>query len=181
VDPRLNLEADVRLPVARDTQYVVGSISSSQREITVAVQGRLSAPEIIPPAWLGTRNFILALNPLGNPGGQRQGDWLQSATIGATGLLTGELERFGTRTLGVETFELRPSETGSLDPLAAELSIGTYLLPDIYVYGTSGFDPTKGTEIGFEYRLKNWLTLQGNRDRRSLYQFDLNLKWEVEK
>jgi len=95
--------------------------------------------------------------------------------------LTGGLERLGTRTLGVETFELRPSETGSLDPRSAELSIGTYLLPDIYVYGTSGFDVTKGTEIGFEYRLKNWLTLQGNRDRNSLYQFDLNLKWEVGK
>lgn len=181
VDPRLNLEADVRLPVPRDTQYVGGSIGSSQREITVGVQGRLSAPQIVPPAWLGTRNFILALNPLGSPGSETEGDWLQSATIGATGLLTGELERLGTRTLGVETFELRPSETGSLDPLSAELSIGTYLLPDIYVYGTSGFDVTKGTEIGFEYRLRNRLTLQGNRDRRNLYQFDLNLKWEVDK
>jgi autotransporter translocation and assembly factor TamB len=181
VDPRLNLEADVRLPVPRDTQYVAGPVGTAQREITVAVQGRLSAPEINPPAWLGTRNFILALNPLGNPSSQTQGDWLQSATIGATGLLAGGLERLGTRTLGVETFELRPSETGSLDPREAQLSVGAYLLPDVYVYGTAGFDVTQGTEIGFEYRLSNWLTVQGNRDRRNLYQFDLNLRWETDK
>lgn len=180
-DPRLNLEADVRLPLGRDTSYALGTVSGSQRDVTVQVQGRLSAPEIIPPAWLGNRNFILALNPLGNPTTQSERGLVESATIGATGLLAGELERLGTRTLGVETFELRPSSTGSLDPLQTELAIGTYVLPDIYVYGSSEFDLTKGTEIGFEYRLKNWLTLQGNRDRKNLYHFDLNLKWEMDK
>lgn len=180
-DPRLNLEADVRLSRSYDTSYALGSSSGSGREITVQVQGRLSAPEIIPPAWLGTKNFLMALNPFGDPTATSDASYWKSATIGATGLLTGELERLGTRTLGVETFELRPSSTGSFDPLQTELAIGTYLLPDVYIYGSSEFDLTKGTEIGFEYRLRNWLTLQGNRDRRNLYHFDLNLKWEMEK
>jgi hypothetical protein len=172
VDPRLNLEADVRLPTVRDTQVVAGTVSGSQREITVKVEGRLSAPKIIPPSWMDERSFIQAINPLGSSA---------SATIGAAGLLTSELEQLGTHRLGVETFELRPSATGGFDPLQTELSIGTYLLSDVYVYGTGEFDLSKGTELGFEYRLKNWLRVQGNRDRSNLYQFDLNFNWEMDK
>lgn len=171
VDPTLNLEADVNLPVADSSNSADGTVLSYQ-EVTVKVQGRLSEPQIIPPAWLGESNFIRALYPLENPG---------SAAEGATGFLTGEIERLGTRTLGVETFELRPSETGRYDWSDARLRIGTYLLPDIYVYGGSSFDPSEGTEVGFEYRLKNWLRLQGHRSYDNLYQFDLNLKWEADK
>ena len=109
----------------------------------------------------------------------------ESAVAGAAGLLTEEVERIGSGalgTLGVETFELRPSESGRYDDFAdARLRIGTYLHPDIYVYGGSRVDPTKGTEYGFEYRLKNWLRVQGSRNYENLYQFDLNVKWEIDK
>jgi autotransporter translocation and assembly factor TamB len=171
VDPTLDLEADVNLPIADSSHSTDGSVLSYQ-EVTVKVQGRLSEPQIIPPAWLGESNFIRALYPLDNP---------ESAAEGAAGFVTGEIERLGTRTLGVETFELRPSETGRYDWADARLRIGTYLLPDIYVYGGTGFDPSQGTEVGFEYRLKNWLRLQGHRSFDNLYQFDINLKWEADK
>ena len=59
--------------------------------------------------------------------------------------------------------------------------MGTYLLPDVYVFGGSGYDPSKGVEVGFEYRLKNWLTVQGQRGYNNAYKFDLNLKWELSK
>lgn len=177
-DPTLNLEADINLPYYGDRD---GSIQSSTlREITVQVQGRLSNPRIVPPAWLGEHNLIQALTV----GGAQEGTGLdvgESAKIGAAGLLANQLEMFGTQTLGVETFELRPSETGSYDPLDARLRIGTYLLPDIYVYGSKRVNLRKGTEVGFEYRLKNWLSLQGNRDFDDLYNFDLNLKLNMNK
>jgi hypothetical protein len=181
VDPRLDLEADVHLAFASDTQLVTGTAPVSHREVTVKLEGRLSEPKIIPPAWLGERNFILALNPLGHPESRSELGFAQSAALGAAGLLAGELERLGTRTLGVETFELRPSESGGLGLQDTRFSIGAYLLPDIYVYGTSGFDLSRGAEFGFEYRWKNWLTVQGSRDYNNLYNFDLNLKWEMNK
>jgi autotransporter translocation and assembly factor TamB len=170
VDPQLDLEADVNLPMRGDTTNNGNNQAPlSYQEITVRMQGRLSEPQIIPPSWLGERNFILALNPF-------------SDAESAAGLLTGEAERWATRELGVETFELRPSETGGYsDWTDARLRIGTYLLPDVYVYGGSAFDPSKGQEVGFEYRLRNWLRVQGNRSYENLYQFDLNLNWEISK
>jgi len=170
VDPRLNLEADVNLPLAADSSRVGTSAGGlTYREITVRVRGRLSEPEIIAPDWLGERGFLMALNPFEG-----------SAAQGAAGILTSELERLGTTTLGVETIEVRPNERGTYDQ-DARLRVGTYLLPDVYVFGGSGYDPTKGTEIGFEYRLKNWLTVQGQRGFDNAYKFDLNLKWELSK
>jgi hypothetical protein len=181
VDPRLNLEADVNLAMGVDTQSVSGTQGLSYRDVTVRVEGRLSEPKIVPPAWLGENNFYVALNPLGHPDAHGDRNWAESAALGAAGILAGELERLGTRTLGVETFELRPNEQGRYDLDDARLRIGTYLLPDVYVYGSSGVDVTKGTEVGFEYRLRNWLTVQGNRNFENLYKFDLRLKWEMEK
>jgi autotransporter translocation and assembly factor TamB len=171
VDPELDLEADVNLPISDSSGGAQGGVLA-YHEVTVRLQGRLSEPEIIPPASLGESNFIRALYPL---------DDAKSAAQGASGFLTGEIERAGTRLLGVETLEIRPSETGRYDWGDARLRIGTYLLPDVYVYGGSSIDPSEGTEYGFEYRLKNWLRLQGHRSYDNLYQFDLNLKWEADK
>jgi autotransporter translocation and assembly factor TamB len=170
VDPQLDLEADVNLPMRGDTTNNGNNDAPlSYQEITVKMQGRLSEPQIIPPSWLGERNFILALNPF-------------SDAESAAGILTGEAERWATREFGVETFELRPSATGGYsDWTDARLRIGAYLLPDVYVYGGSAFDPSKGQEAGFEYRLRNWLRVQGNRSYDNLYQFDLNLNWEISK
>jgi autotransporter translocation and assembly factor TamB len=183
VDPQLNLEADINLPYSGSQDGTIQS--SSLQEITVRVTGRLSNPQVIPPAWLGEHNLIQALTV----GGAHNGNSLdvgESAKQGATGFLAGQLEIAGGKALqklGVETFELRPSSTGSYDPLDARLRIGKYLHPDIYVYGSSrvDLDLTKGTEVGFEYRLRNWLSLQGNRDFENLYNFDLNLNLNMSK
>ena len=167
VDPVLDLEADVNLPFGDSSEAGGGGIT--YHEVTVKVQGRLSEPQIIPPSSMGQTEFLRALYPLDNP------------ESGAGDFITGELERFGTRTLGVETFEVRPAETGRYDWSDARLRIGTYLLPDIYVYGGSSIDPAEGTEYGFEYRLKNWLRLQGHRGFDNMFEFDLNLKLEADK
>lgn len=172
VDPVLDLEADVNLPFGGDTTGASGESAITYHEVTVKVQGRLSEPQIIPPASMGQTEFLRALYPLDDP---------ESAAQGASGYITSELERYGTRTLGVETFEVRPAETGKYDWSDARLRIGTYLLPDIYVYGGSSIDPSEGTEYGFEYRLKNWLRLQGHRGFDNMFQFDLNLKLEADK
>lgn len=169
VDPVLDLEADVNLPITDSSSGE--SAVTSYHEVTVKVQGRLSEPQIIPPSSLAETDFIRALYPLNDP---------QSAAEGASGLVTGYVERAVTRT-GVETFEVRPSESGRYDWSDARLRIGTYLLPDVYIYGGSSVDPKKGQEVGFEYRLKNWLRLQGHRSYDNLYQFDLNFKWEADK
>lgn len=185
VDPQLNLEADINLPYSGRQN---GSIrSSSLREITVRVEGRLSNPRIIPPAWLGEHNLIQALTV----GATEDGGGLdvgESAKLGAAGLLANELEIIGggflqPLNIGVEIFEPRPSETGSYDPFDTRLRISKHLHPDILVYGASrvDFNLAKGTELGFEYRLKNWLSLQGNRDFDNLYNFDLNLKLRMDK
>jgi hypothetical protein len=99
-------------------------------------------------------------------------------TVGGVGLLATQVSRLGTRTLGVETFEIYPTGTKGFDPLSTRLTIGAYTLPNLYVFGSSYFDVEKGQEVGLEYRLGRHYLFEGRRDEANLYHFNFRLNWE---
>ena len=98
-------------------------------------------------------------------------------TQGVGDLLASQFTRIGTRTLGVETFEIAPG-SGKFDPLGARVTIGKYTLPNLYIFGSSSLDVEKGQEVGAEYRLGRHYFFEGRRDENNLYHF--SLKYFVE-
>ncbi|MDD4051571.1 MAG: translocation/assembly module TamB domain-containing protein, partial [candidate division Zixibacteria bacterium] len=87
----------------------------------------------------------------------------QRITIGGVGMLASQVSRFGTRGLGVETFEIDPGIGKGFDPLATRLTIGTYTLPNLYVFGSSTFNLQQGQEVGAEFRLGRHYVFEGRR------------------
>ncbi len=102
----------------------------------------------------------------------------QRITIGSVGMLASQVSRFGTRSLGVETFEIDPGLGKGFDPLATRLTIGGYTLPNLYVFGSSTFDLQRGQEVGAEFRLGRHYVFEGRRDENNLYHLNLKLNWE---
>lgn len=99
-------------------------------------------------------------------------------TLGGVGLLANQVSRIGTRSLGVETFEINPNFAGGFDPLGTQLTIGAYTLPNLYVFGSSYVDVDKGQEVGVEYRLSKHYLFEGRRDESNLYHFSFKFYWE---
>jgi hypothetical protein len=83
--------------------------------------------------------------------------------------------QIGSRRLGVETFEIDPVFGERFE---SRLTLGFYTNPNLYIYGRSGISGVAGQEVGFEYRLKRSLLLEGKVDEDRLYNLFLNLYWE---
>ncbi|MCK4655940.1 MAG: translocation/assembly module TamB domain-containing protein, partial [candidate division Zixibacteria bacterium] len=165
--------------------------SSGTREISLQISDSLENPSIdVPPGSDYTLEEVwVFMNPIGSgfaePGptdtignGARSsiGDRL---TVGATGIALNQASRYISRRLGVETFELTTSAYGrTFNPLETELTIGFYTTPRLYIYGASQLSFSKAEEFGFDYRLSKRVFISGRRDRKNLFELDLNLNWE---
>ncbi|MCX6827226.1 MAG: translocation/assembly module TamB domain-containing protein, partial [candidate division Zixibacteria bacterium] len=97
---------------------------------------------------------------------------------GVSGYLSTQVTQIGARTLGVETFEIDPVYGNKLDPLGTTLTLGFYTHPNLYIYGRSAISGVSGREVGFEYRLKRFLLVEGRHDEENLYHLLLNFYWE---
>jgi len=99
-------------------------------------------------------------------------------TVGGVGLLASQFSKLGTRSLGVETFEIYPDMGGGFNPLGTRVTIGAYTFPNLYVFGSSYFDVNRGQEVGMEYRLGRHYLFEGRRDEANLYHVNFKLSWE---
>ncbi len=99
-------------------------------------------------------------------------------TTGVSGFLSTQMAQIGSRTLGVETFEIDPVYGEKFNPLGTRLTLGFYTHANLYIYGSSAISGVTGQQVGFEYRLKRFLLMEGNRDEENLYHLLLNFHWE---
>jgi hypothetical protein len=165
--------------------------SSGTREISLQISDSLENPSIdVPPGSDYTLEEVwVFMNPIGSgfaePGPTDTiGNGAKSSigdrlTVGATGIALNQASRYISRRLGVETFELTTSAYGrTFNPLETELTIGFYTTPRLYIYGASQLSFSKAEEFGFDYRLSKRVFISGRRDRKNLFELDLNLNWE---
>ena len=80
--------------------------------------------------------------------------------------------------MGVETFEIDPVYGDKFDPLGTRVTLGLYTMPNLYIYGRSDLAGQSGQELGFEYRLKKFLLMEGRLDEDNLYRFFFNFYWD---
>jgi hypothetical protein len=78
----------------------------------------------------------------------------------------------------VETFEIDPGYGQEFDPMETRVTLGFYTHPDLYVYGRSSLSMRSGREVGFEYRLEEFLIMEGEVDENNLYRLFFNFHWE---
>lgn len=181
-DPRLVLEIATRIRTP-STFSDFESESNYSYELILAVTGTLNNP-IFSGAGdspISSENILPALLADYNPevdtlGGERV--LASRITVGGVGLLASQFSKIGTRTLGVETFEIYPDMAGGFDPLGTRVTIGAYTFPNLYIFGSSYFDLNKGQEVGMEYRLGRHYLFEGRRDESNLYHLNLKLHWE---
>jgi TamB, inner membrane protein subunit of TAM complex len=100
-------------------------------------------------------------------------------TYGATEFAIGRFSQFLGQKIGLETFEITPFYDGDEMVLEeAELRLGLYTMPNLYIYGSTRLDFSRAREVGFEYRFSRRLFLGGQRDDHDLYHLNLNLNWD---
>jgi len=99
-------------------------------------------------------------------------------TAGLSSFVSSQVGKIGSRTLGVETFEIDPVYGDKLDPLGTRLTLGLYTHPNLYIYGRSSISGESGQELGFEYRLRRFLLMEGRADEGNLYRLFLNFYWD---
>jgi len=181
-DPKLNLTISTRIRTPNRFSDFESEINYSY-DLVLAVTGTLTNP-IITGAGdtpISSENILPALLADYRPDLDSLGGnpvLSDRITVGGVGLLATQFSRLGTRTLGVETFEIYPTGTKGFDPLSTRLTIGAYTLPNLYVFGSSYFDIEKGQEVGVEYRLGRHYFFEGRRDEANLYHFNFRLNWE---
>lgn len=179
LDPRLNLEITTRIRTqARYTGFE--SEDSYSYELPLLVTGTLNNPiiTVTGDAPISNENILPSILTNTTEAGASQSTFSDRITVGGVGLLANQFSRIGTRTLGVETFEINPGYSGGFDPSGTRLTIGTYTLPNLYIFGSSYFDVNKGQEVGMEYRLSKHYLFEGRRDEFNLYHFSFKFHWE---
>ncbi len=153
--------------------HISGTLEEPKIEAAAAPEGspQFTTEEIIPLIF--TNYYSEKSNGIGSS--ERFSDRL---TAGISGYLSTQMTQIGSRTLGVETFEIDPVYGNKFDPLGTRLTVGFYTNPNLYIYGRSALSGVSGREVGFEYRLKRFLLLEGSRDDANLYHLLLNLYWD---
>jgi len=181
-DPRLNLEIATRIRTP-STFTEFESEDNYSYELRLAVTGTLNNPIITGAGEqpISSENILPALLADYRPGiDSIGGDRVLTSriTVGGVGLLATQFSRLGTRTLGVETFEIYPDMGPTFDPLSTRVTIGAYTFPNLYVFGSSYFDIQRGQEVGMEYRLGRHYLFEGRRDESNLYHLNFKFFWE---
>lgn len=182
-DPKLDLNILTRIRTyAKFSDFE--SEESYSRELKLHVGGTLNNPIItsVGDSPISTERILPTLFTGIQPA---ESDTLKGESVGADritsglgGILASQFSRLGTRSLGVETFELSPETGKGFDPLATRLTIGAYTLPNLYIFGSSAFDVERGQEVGLEYRLGRHYLFEGRRDEKNLYHFNFKFFWE---
>jgi hypothetical protein len=181
-DPKLNLEISTRMRSPSGFSDYEGETNYSY-ELMLAVTGTLNNPIFMGTgdSPISSESILPALFANYNPGVDTVGSdqvLTNRITVGGVGLLASQFSKLGTRTLGVETFEIYPDVGHGFDPLATRVTIGAYTFPNLYVFGSSYFDINRGQEVGMEYRLDRHILVEGRRDESNLYHLNLKLQWE---
>jgi len=182
-NPRLDIYAVTQIRGSATSQ--TGQNEVSNFDLRVHVTGTLDEPvisaaegsqfsteEIIPLIFT---NYYQSSGEGSRGTSERVSDRI---TSGLSGYLSTQFTQIGSRSLGVETFEIDPVYGDKFDPLGTRLTVGFYTHPNLYIYGRSAISGVAGQEVGFEYRLKRNLLLEGRRDDEDLYHLILNLYWD---
>lgn len=181
-DPNLGLEISTRIRTPR--QYTdFESESDYSYELVLSVSGTLMNPIIAGGGEtpLSSEEILPSLiADYHSSSDTARGDTrlTDRITVGGAGLLASQFSRLGTRSLGVETFEINPGYGKGLDAAGTQVTIGAYTLPNLYVFGSSYFDVARGQEVGVEFRLGRHYLFEGRRDENNLYHMNFKLHWE---
>ncbi|MDZ4723486.1 MAG: translocation/assembly module TamB domain-containing protein [candidate division Zixibacteria bacterium] len=175
LNPNLDIVACTRIP----GQRLDSAESSEQLELCIHVTGTLENPEINPaedsPFNREDIFPLLVANYYAGDSTRAQNNIEQRIST----IVSNQFSQLGTRRLGqlvgVETFEIDPTSSGSFDLRKTSVTLGFYTAPNLYVYGRSA---TTGQEVGFEYRFRKGFTFEGRRDDEDLYHVNLKLHWE---
>lgn len=160
------------------------SLSHKEQELKVAISGTLSAPELKPaPGSAYSKEEIaelLAFHQRFTTAETEGSSLFQYRLAGSLGEAYANrfLENLATRSIGVETFEIKPLEPGKFSLWESEVTVGKYLSEKIYFRYTRRLSESSGQEAGLEYRLSKRLYLEGYRDKQGLFHLGLNLFWE---
>ncbi len=183
VDPQLDLEISFRIPSAGG----IGSTDQTKQQefardvdLKLLVSGRGSEPLIraVDGSPYSEQDILLLLaanRPATLGDESSEGNiYLDRIKFAASGLLFSQLERMMGRAIGLETISLNTGSTTA----DTELTLGGYFSRNFYVYGTSPVALDRGQDVGFEFRFRRGLYLDGKRDRDNLYRLNLHLNWE---
>jgi hypothetical protein len=176
-DPRLDIWATTRIPLARSSKD-----QQSYEDLKVHVTGTLEKPEFAfylageedtPIGYDAILPLIVA-----NYYGDASTNGAFEARVSQ--LVSSQVSQIGMRQLGVETFEIDPTYEGYLDLAQTRVTVGKYAGSNLYLWGRSSVEFQQIPEAGFEYRISRNLLLEGYRDERSDPElgvsFHLNLK-----
>ncbi len=173
-NPRLDIYASTRIRGASDEAGPFEEPETKMYDLRTHVTGTQDVPEISaaedsPFSTEEILTLIFTNYYTGNAGQSTDatsqfGDRLTAA---ASGYLSSQFTQIGSRKLGVETFEIDPVYGDKLDPLGTRLTVGFYTHPNLYVYGRSALSGMTGQEVGFEYRLKRFLLMEGRLDEEN--------------
>jgi hypothetical protein len=181
-DPKLDLEMSTR--IRRQAGYSeFESEDDYSYELNVAVTGTLIKPILSgagdsPLSVEEIMQLLVAGYRPDDAGSSSNSDLTDRLASGGVDILASQVSKLGTRTLGVETFEINPVMGKNFDPLNTRVTIGAYTLPKLYIYGSSYVDVEKGQEVGVEYRLGRHSLFEGRRDESNLYHVNLKFHWE---
>lgn len=177
-DPDLDLDVVFRIQQPR-VQTRTETSPSPIVDLNLHISGRASEPLIQPEAPYSEQDvlLLLATNMTLSSGGDSlavSDPLANRLRFAATGLVFSEVQRAAARKLGLETLEINSGE----NPFDASITVGRYVIPQLYLYGTTPIDAGSGQEVGFEYRLSRRVFLDGNRDKNNLYRMNLHFNWE---
>ncbi|MCP4633169.1 MAG: hypothetical protein GY855_09615 [candidate division Zixibacteria bacterium] len=177
IDPELDVLASERIIPTDDKGAPTG-----EKEITLTVIGRLSEPELELSSDGDTDQEIIEFLAFRR---QLNGNSDASQTsIGDRGvglfsdLISSQIKNQARKSLGVETLEIRPSQTGGFDLGKTRISVGKYISSSVYLKYSTLLSATSGQEIAAEYRLNRNFSLEARSDDENLYHLDLNFKIE---
>jgi TamB, inner membrane protein subunit of TAM complex len=179
-NPRLDIYATTKIRGAASTQSGT-TTQAPTYDLRIHITGTLEEPIISAaegttggPQFTNEEIIPLIFTDYYQRGGDKLTTGTDRLTSGISGFLSGQVAQIGSRTLGVETFEIDPVYGDKFNPLGTRLTVGFYTHPNLYVYGRSAISGVAGQEVGFEYRLKRFLIVEGSRDEDNLYHLLLN-------
>lgn len=182
-NPRLDILASTKIRGTSSSN--LGNEPTSQTfDLPVRITGTLDEPiiEAAEGSRLSTEQMIPVLFTnyyQDENGAERPSSWFQDRITSVTAdYLSAQMTKIGSRSLGVETFEIDPVYGDKYNPLGTRVTVGFYTNPNLYIYGRTALSGTSGQQVGFEYRLKRFMLLEGRADENDLYRLFVNFYWE---
>ena len=166
-NPELNVEAETQ--VGNEPIYLNLSGTLLQPEVKLRSESGYSEKDIISLLTLGWTTT--AVDTVG------VSDAFESKAANVLGnLIEGELARKARQQLGVDTFEITSGAGSELVPDNAQVTVGKYLSPKMYLEYSRRLAAESEQEIELEYRLNRHLSFLGTRDRNGMYHLQLQFR-----